>query len=533
MMTGKRPFEIWNEYQKGIAYNNSIDLYENVKKNENFFIGRQWEGLNAPDLAKPVINVLRRVVNYFISMIVADDIGVAFTPFITTKERLKNADIWSREIEKIIELSSIKEKSREVIRNAAVDGDGVLHFYFDPAAKTGQRARGAIACEVVNNTDVMFGNPYIYDVQRQPYIILGVRKNVESVRSEARKYGMSESDAMEIQPDSAYEIYDVSNAKGGDDLTTVLVKFWRENGTVHAMETTRNAVIRDSWDTGYHRYPIAMMQWEKVKNSYHGVAAITGLIPNQISINQLFAMAIHSAKANAFPKTIYDATKISAWTNKVGQAIGVVGNPNEAVASSFRGADMSTQVMQLIDKMIQYTLEFMGASDAALGNINPQNTSAIIATQKASAMPLELQKLAYNRFTEDYVRTIVDMVSVDYGLREVQSGEDGDVKTELFDFSADNAVELSLKVDIGSAAYWSELMQVQTMDNLFAKGVISDVIMYLEGIPEQYLRNKSKIIAKLKNTQQMQQTPVANSGIVPTPGTPAMAQNNGSLPALF
>lgn len=513
MRTGKNPSEIWGEYQKAVSYNQGIDLYDTVKKNENFFIGRQWEGLNAPDLAKPVINVLRRVVSYFISMIVADDIGVAFTPFITTGERTKKADIWSREVERIIELSEIKEKSREVIRNAAVDGDGALYFYFDSAAETGQLARGAIACEVVDNTNVMFGNPYSTDVQKQPYIIIEMRKSVESVRDEARRNGVSDSDAMEILPDSAFDMYDISNARSDDELTTVLVKFWRENGTIHAIKTTRTAVIREAWDTGYHRYPIAMMQWEKVKNSYHGVAAITGLIPNQISINQLFAMAIHSAKANAFPKTIYDATKISSWTNKVGQAIGVVGNPNEAVASSFRGADMSAQVMQLIEKMIQYTLEFMGASDAALGNINPQNTSAIIATQKASAMPLELQKLAYNRFTEDYVRTIVDMMSVDYGLREVQNEVNGEVTVELFDFSSDGAAELSLKIDIGSAAYWSELMQVQTMDNLFAKGIITDVITYLEGIPEQYLRNKSKILAKLKNMQQPQQNAM---GALPT-----------------
>jgi len=505
MMTGKRPEEVWQEYQKGVSYNTGIDLYETVKKNENFFIGKQWEGVNAPDIAKPVINVLRRVVNYFISMIVADDIGIAFTPFIATEKRRKNAEIWSREVEKVIELASIKEKSRDVIRNAAVDGDGILYFYFDPTVETGQLMPGGINCEIVENTNLFFGNPHMNDLQKQPYIIIALRKNIHAVREEAIEHGMSRSEAMEILPDSEYESYNISRNNDGSELATVLVRFWRENGTVHAMKTTRDKTIRAAWDTQYHRYPMAIMQWEKVKNSYHGVAAITGLIPNQISINQLFAMAIHSAKANAFPKTIYDATKISAWTNKVGQAIGVVGNPNEAVASSFRGADMSVQVMQLIEKMIQYTLEFMGASDAALGNINPQNTSAIIATQKASAMPLELQKLAYNRFTEDYVRTLVDMISVDYGLREVQSGEDGDAKAEYFNFSEESAVELSLKVDIGSAAYWSELMQVQTMDNLFTKGVISDVITYLEGIPEQYLRNKSRIIAKLKSEREMTQ----------------------------
>ena len=500
MKINKTPEGIWIEYQKAVLYNKNIDLYDTVKKNENFYIGRQWEGLNAPDLAKPVINVLRRVVSYFVSMIVADDIGIAFTPFISTEERVRKASVWSGEVERAIELSGIKEKAREVIRNAAVDGDGMLYFYFDPDAETGQLAKGRISCEVVDNTNVMYGNPYLVDTQKQPYILIELRKSVDAVRDEALKNGMNEEEVAEILPDSEFEMYDISSSKSSD-LTTVIVKFWKENGTVQAIKTTRNAVVRKAWDTGYRRYPIAAMAWDKIKNSYHGVSAVSGLIPNQISINQLFAMAIHSVKANAFPKTVYDATKISSWSNKVGQAIGVVGNPNEAIASSFRGADMSNQVLLLIDKMIQNTLEFMGASDSALGNINPQNTSAIIATQKATAMPLELQKLEYNRFTEDYIRIMVDMMRVDYGIREVQSEENGENVVSFFDFSEENAAEFSLRVDVGSAAYWSELMQIQTMDNLFRNGIITDVVTYLEGIPEQYLKNKSKLIAKIKNKQ--------------------------------
>lgn len=500
MKIEKTPSGIWTEYRKAVAYNKSIDIYETVKKNENFYIGKQWEGLNAPDLAKPVINVLRRVVSYFVSMIVADDIGIAFTPFITTEERVKRASVWSGEVERAIELSGIKGKAREVIRNAAVDGEGVLYFYFDPEEETGQITKGSIACEVVDNTSVMFANPHVSEIQKQPYVIVELRKSVSAVRDEAIKHGMTEEEAAEILPDSEFEMYDISTSKNSD-LATVIVKFWKENGTVHAIKTTRNAVVRKDWDTGYRRYPIAVMTWDKVKNSYHGISAVSGLIPNQISINQLFAMAIHSVKANAFPKTVYDATKISSWSNKVGQAIGVVGNPNEAIASSFRGADMSEQVLVLIDKLIKNTLEFMGASDSALGNINPQNTSAIIATQKATAMPLELQKLEYNRFTEDYVRIMVDMMRADYGIREVESEENGETVVSLFDFSEEDAAELRLRVDVGSAAYWSELMQVQTMDNLFRNGIITDVVTYLEGIPEQYLKNKSKLIAKVKNEQ--------------------------------
>ena len=56
-----------------------------------------------------------------------------------------------------------------------------------------------------------------------------------------------------------------------------------------------------------------------------------------------------------------------------------------------------------------------------------------------------------------------------------------------------------VKVDIGSAAYWSEVMQMQTLDNMFARGIIPDAITYIEGIPDQYIRGKGKILDKLRD----------------------------------
>ena len=53
----------YKQYQKGLAYKHSIELYKRVEQNENFYIGRQWEGVNAPDLDKRLLNILGRVVS--------------------------------------------------------------------------------------------------------------------------------------------------------------------------------------------------------------------------------------------------------------------------------------------------------------------------------------------------------------------------------------------------------------------------------------------------------------------------------------
>ena len=76
MKIRKEPSEVWAEYQRGINYNQSIGLYDTVKQNNNFYNDKQWEGVNAPDLDKPVFNFLKPVVSYYVAMLISDDVAV-------------------------------------------------------------------------------------------------------------------------------------------------------------------------------------------------------------------------------------------------------------------------------------------------------------------------------------------------------------------------------------------------------------------------------------------------------------------------
>ncbi|MBQ2742906.1 MAG: hypothetical protein IJF32_08885 [Oscillospiraceae bacterium] len=553
----KTAVEIWAEFEKGKTYNKSIDLYENVKKCENFYIGKQWEGLNAPDLPKPVLNVTKRVVSYFIAMLVSDDVGILLEPYKKTKtwvnpesyaggdpalmrafgstapiafaqDDMRGADepqpteivkeeldarVIETEVDKTIERCNIKAQARKIVRNAAVDGDAYMYFYFDGSIDAGNGAEGGIVSEVLDNTSVIFGNPYKYEVQKQPYIIIATPCMLSDVREEAKRNGLGEDVISQIHADDDTDIYTYKQS-GTSDLCTVITKLWKEQGTVHAMKITKDIIIRDEWDTGYDRYPIANMVWEEIKNSYHGQSAVLQVIPNQICINQLYAMTIHWTKMNALPKTVYDATKIAKWSNKVGQAIGVVGNPNDAVASAQGGASMSPQVTNLINGLMQHTAEYMGANDAALGNVKPDNAEAIIATQNAAAMPLEIQKLEYYRFTEEAIRIMIDIIREDYGLRPINVTCDGNAFEGLFDFSTLSDANYNMKVEIGQSSYWSELTQIQTADNLLAKGIIPDAVTYLESIPDKFIRNKAKIVKQIKEAAKMQETAGAQAPIM-------------------
>lgn len=533
------PREIYDEYEKGRSFNQSNNLYDTVEKNQSFYLGDQWKGVNAPDLTKPVFNIIKRVTSYFAAMIVSDDVGVNILPFNETEENKATADVISKQVEAVLERTKANSKCRTNIKNCAVDGDTCMLVNFNPDIETNQDAQGDIELLIIDNTNVMFGNPYSDDVQSQPYILIIQRLFTGQVRDMAEAMGVSKSEIENIKPDS--DTMTLARTSS-DELTTVITKFWKEKKeitvgidpitgleikrrrtSVHMTKCTQSVTLKKPVDMGYVHYPISYMTWEHVKNSYHGRSPITGLIPNQIFINKIYAMCMVYMTNMGFPKIFYDQTKLGKLSNDVTKAVSL---PNMDMAGkmidAIKAPDFSNQIIQLVDSTISYTKDFLGASDAALGNIsNPDNTSAIVAVQQASSVPLELQKLDYYQFYEDIVRSIVDVMAASYGVRQVRITEDqakalhavegvdmmGNpiyATTLTIDFSALQNMNYDIDVEIGASTYWSETAQVQTMDSLFEKGILTNPVTYLEGIPDKYIPNKRKIIEELKEAQAMQ-----------------------------
>lgn len=500
----RTPESVWQEYQRGVDYNNRIDLYDRVKTNENFFVGRQWEGLNVTTLDPLIFNVLRRVVNLFVSMLVSDDIAVTAQPFQSVPDGELMQKVLDRSVESVIERAGVKSKNRYMLRNACVDGDGCFYIRFDPEKESGQNIAGDIEVDVIENTDIFFGNPAVDEVQRQPYLILSMRRSVESVRKEAMARGMSKAEAETIQPDSLLEPQYDPQTDDTDNMVTVLLRMERTEDGISFIKCTQHAVIMPEMTAPYRYYPVAYMSWERVKNCFHGASPITEAIPNQIAINKLYSMYVQCIKHIAFPKIIYDMTRFpNGYSSDVGKAIGMRGNPNEAILSAFQAPEISSQVMALLQQMMTDTMELMGASDATLGNVKPDNTSAIVTVQQATIAPLELVKMEFYRFVEDTVRIFIDLMRVHYGNRTVCITDDsGEEAVQRFDFDALDTATLELNVDVGSSAYWAETMQTVTNDNLLERGIITDPILYVENIPDNQIRGKSRLLRALKEQKE-------------------------------
>lgn len=506
----------WKLYERGLDFNASINLEDTVRVNENFFVGKQWEGVVSNGLPTPVFNILKRVCCFVVATITSDNIKVNASPLTATPDTqslVEPVRIINEELDSLTELNNIPSLMREFARNAAVDGDGCLYTWWDPDAETGQDAKGCIRTEVVENLRVHFGNPNDRDVQSQPWIILERREIISCAQREAKENGFDTwrnigGDGDNTNPDSAKETT--------DKVTTIML-FWRDNETKHiwAYKAAKGSSIREPWDLGITRYPITWLNWDYIQDCYHGQAMITGLIPNQIFINKAWAMSQLSLMTTAFPKVVYDKTRVGKWDNRIGAAIGIQGGDVNNVAKIIDPATISPQISQFIQLAVEETEQSLGATSVALGDTRPDNTSAIIALQRAASTPSEITKQNLYRSIEDLYRIYIDFMGEYYGKRYVDMTPPENVSqvyeflgqkapSEIpmeFDFSRLKDMPMHIKLDIGASSYYSEIASIQTLDNMLKMNQI-DAIQYLERIPDGYIPGRRELINELKERQR-------------------------------
>lgn len=528
------PEHVQAEYQKMLGYNTAVNLDETVRANENFFIGKQWEGVDAKGLPTPVYNFLKQVVLFSVANITTDNIKMQATPLAcerTPEDVERVAEIVNKEFDRLFEFNRVPNLVREYMRNAAVDGDSCLFTFWDDTVDAGFGLRGGIRTEIVDNMRVGFGNTACRDPQKQPYILIERREMTKELRRAAQEAGNPRWN--DIQPDT--ENHNTDSYKNSSERSTVLLRMWKERktGTVWACEVSGRVMLREPWDMGLRLYPVTWINWDYIPDSYHGQALVTGLIPNQIFVNKLFAMSMISLMTSAFPRTVYDKTRIPKWNNAVGAAIGVNGGDVSGVAKIIDPAQISPQIAQFIQTSVDYTRQFLGATSAALGETRPDNTSAIIALQRAASIPSEITKQNLYKSIEDLGRIYLDFMAAYYGKRKVQvsmpdvgsdilafAGKDPEeLETVLFDYGILNDMPMALKLDVGASSYWSEMASVQTLDNLLMQDKIT-IEEYLERIPDGYIPKRQELIASRKQAaqQQMMQPEGQNTGGTPETG---------------
>lgn len=505
----------YEQYLQGIEYKNKLNLFATSNRNERFYAGHHWDGVDTGGLPQVRLNVTKRIVNWKVSQVMADMLTMQFSADKSANHDPNNPEQikvlqqvasllsdYSKTTWERLKMDSLNEQA---LLDAALSGDGVMYFYWDETIDAGQGVKGDLNAELIDNVCYFPGNtsdprPNDKSGPLQPDIILSFRKLVKDVREEALNYskhedsnlnnGLSqeEIDRIVADSDTQYQAGDRAsqepNADKNGGKCTVLLKMWinKDTGTIYARKSTQSVVFRKDYDTGLHRYPVAPMQWTPRKNSCHGEAEATELIPNNIAINKLMATMILWTMLMAYPKPVYDQNRIPAWSNDITKAIPVDGEVTGA-ATYLQPQGLPASVQNLFDLLVQTTKDMAGANETALGDDSITNTAAgIVALQKASALPLGMHKRRFAQWIEDIGLIWLDFWLSKYNVpRTLMIEQDGQTMPVPFNGAEYNPTAFSLKIDVGASGQWSEVASIQTLEGLLEKQLIT-FKQYLERV---------------------------------------------------
>ena len=560
MSKRNNPAQIFKEYRDGTQFKSGLGtrgLYEQSKMNERYFIGDQWYGVNCGN-DRPLIrhNVIKRIGEYKMSVVGSSPITVSYTAdgipnTLGLKEAIRpirdgiaqgneayieqmmamSADTIPSNEEVTLIMSALSDyfrvtaervkfndKCEQALRNAFISGTGIIYTYWDDKVKTGLYADenrttpivGDIGCEVLDVENVYFGDPNLTDIQSQPYILVAQRKSVAELKREAKHNRRPQYEIDQIKPDNetGYEAGQISeNEPSESKKATVITKFWKEwdddgsDYTLKAIKVCENAVIRPEWDVGIRLYPFASFLWERRRNCAYGESEITYLIPNQIAINRMMTASVWAVMMMGMPMLVVNSDVVDAGslTNDPGQIISVNGGYEDVhgAMSYLNPPNFSPSFIQNVNTIIGNTLQQSGANDAALGDMRPENTSAIAMLREAATMPLQQTKNRYYSFIEDIARIWAEFWIMKYGKRSIKVEDDTGTWYLPFDGERYRDLLISTRIDVGASGLWSEAQSTITLGNLLDRQIITP-IQYLQRLPKGIIPQLEKLIRELQ-----------------------------------
>ena len=195
---------------------------------------------------------------------------------------------------------------------------------------------------------------------------------------------------------------------------------------------------------------------------------------------------------------------------------------------------MAASSENLAQVFMNDTLDINNVNAAVRGDLNPDNTSAIIALRDAAKMPMQLTSANLYMMFEDVARIVSDFILGFYGKRQLRIEEKGESYLVPFDAARYRDYILSVHVDVGESTLWSETATIRTLDNLLVNGQIT-ARQYLERVPDGYVPMKQELINEIRAQEQaalqrsQQQMATQTAAPSPDPGASAPAMDWASV----
>ena len=514
---------IWGLYEIGRNYHRMTGIYVDTDRNYRMYNGNQWEGAKLGDVEPVQKNFIKPIVKYKCAVIHDNLYAINYSSMNYENREFRQqaerfCDLLNGFAAKVWEQDKMDFKGRRVTKDAAINDEGIIYVNFDKEKMTPVN-------EIIKKNDVYYGNENDDDIQNQPYILIRKRMPVvnaielaknEGITGEKLEYIIGDNDTFEESGEAAKTEV--------DNMVTIVYKMYKQDGTVHFSIATRWVDIVEDVDLGIKLYPIAHFNWEEKEGSARGEGEVRYLIPNQIEVNRTEVRRVLTVKYQAYPQKVVDVSKISNPNalNTVGGTIRTNGAPVDDVhkiVGTIPPAQMSPDVRELQESLIQTTRDLAGAGDTATGQVNPEAASgrAILAVQQASQAPMTEQKETYKNFIEDLARIWLEYIIVysenginlEEEITDPMTGEDT-VQIVNVPQSALEQLQATVKIDVTPKGVYDKFAQEQTLENLLMNGLFNvqrlpEFEAYVEALDDESVAPKQKlkgIIDHIKEEQR-------------------------------
>ena len=547
---------LWDDYQNGLSYQASSGLSKKLPEFVRFYEGKQWAAptKNTRNLPRPVVNIIKMICRSKKSAITAAPVRIIY-----------RAEDETVDVEKFNNFAAYiqKEIGQEGLDKKAID-DGVkkgsyfFHYYWDSEAKGKDGIKeGGLRCEVIDPLSIFFSNPTELDEQKQKWILIASREDVESVRAKCD----SDVDPELIVADETDNKYGVIEQEG-NKLCTVLTRYFRKNGKVYCEKATKTVIINKPFslapdiaaagrELGFEEdapnnslpdnhdetlvpegvraylYPVVVGNYEIRENSIYGLGEVEGIIPNQKAINFNLAMMLLNAQEIAWGKYVVlpNALRGQVISNEPGQVLTDYSNTGTGIRKMSEQT-MQSQPLQLIDSIMSMTRNVTGANEVMSGEVLGSNMSgaAIAQLQSQAQQPIEDLKDAFWLVKEKQGKVLAQFFKLYYEQKEFSydetavkrdaqgnpvlnklgQPEEEEVQfTDVFNSSEYAGVEFSVVVEATSGTKASTAGDINALDVLLSKGLIS-LKTYLKAYPKDALSNRTEILKGIEEDEQSQ-----------------------------
>ena len=515
---------IWTLYEKGRNFHRLTGIYNDTDINYRMYNGNQWGRAKLGDVEPVQKNFIKPIVKYKVGVVHDNLYAIVYSSMnFENKEFRKYAEkiceMLNKKAARIWEKDKMDFKGRRITKDAAINDEGIIYVDYDLEKQTPLN-------EIIKKNDIYYGNENDDDIQAQPYILIRKRMPVSSVIEMASKEGLSEEKLELIIGDNdTFEESGEAAKEEIDNMVTVITKMYKKDGTIHFSMATRWLVIKEDKDSGLTYYPVAHINWEEKEGSARGEGEVRYLVPNQIEVNRTEIRRVIVVKFQAYPQRIVNIEKIvnPAALNQVGGNIHVKGGASTddvaKIVNTLQPAQMSPDVKQLQEDLIQVTRDLAGAGDIATGSVNPEDASgrAILAVQNAQRSPMTEQKESYKNFVEDLAKIWLDMFTVysQDGIKleeEIVDPATGEITTQLTTVpqSALQELQASVKVDITAKSSYDKLAREMSKENLLINGLFSvqrlpELKLYLDTLDDDDNMPKQDILDAVEKAEKEQQ----------------------------